>query len=97
VLPDRPCLRYLKLEAKRRVAAGESPTLHDAQLVIAREHGMPGWTALKRLVTGHQAECHPLSHLRWLVSRFADAGRAGWRHRRKPSCENFPCAAFPRD
>jgi CubicO group peptidase (beta-lactamase class C family) len=78
VLPDRPSLRYLKLEAKRRVSAGEWPALHDAQLAIAREHGLRNWTALKRLVTGQQAECHPLSHLRWLISRFADADRPAW-------------------
>jgi len=39
--PARPNLRYLKIEAKRRLAAGEFATLHDAQLAIAREHGMP--------------------------------------------------------
>lgn len=78
VLPDRPSLRYLKLEAKRRVSAGELPTLHDAQLAIAREHGLLNWTALKRLVTEQRPECHPLSHLRWLISRFADADRPGW-------------------
>jgi CubicO group peptidase (beta-lactamase class C family) len=78
VLPDRPSLRYLKLEAKRRASAGELPTLHDAQLAIAREHGLPNWTALKRLVTGPQAGCHPLAHLRWLISRFADADRPAW-------------------
>lgn len=77
-LPDRPSLRYLKLEAKRRVSAGESPALHDAQLAIAREHGLLNWAALKRLVTGQQAECHPLPHLRWLISRFADADRPAW-------------------
>jgi hypothetical protein len=49
-LPDRPNLRYLRLEAKRRLAAGEFATLHDAQTAIAREHGQPSWAALKRLV-----------------------------------------------
>jgi CubicO group peptidase (beta-lactamase class C family) len=38
-LPGRPNLRYLRLEAKRRLAAGEFPTLHDAQAGVAREHG----------------------------------------------------------
>jgi hypothetical protein len=33
LLPDRPSLRYLKIEAKRRLAAGEFRTLHDAQRV----------------------------------------------------------------
>ena len=46
-LPGRPSLRYLKLEAKRRLAAGEFPALHDAQLAIAWEYGQPSWTALK--------------------------------------------------
>jgi hypothetical protein len=32
-LPDRPSLRHLKLEAKRRLSAGEFTTLHDAQLI----------------------------------------------------------------
>ena len=40
-LPDRPSLRFLKVEAKRRLAAAEFDTLHDAQLAIAREHGFP--------------------------------------------------------
>ena len=49
-LPGQPSLRYLKLEARRRLAAGEFGTLHDAQLAIAREHGQPSWTALKELI-----------------------------------------------
>ena len=49
-LPDRPNLRYLRLEAKRRLAAGEFPTLHDAQLAIAREYGEPSWAALKQAI-----------------------------------------------
>src|SRR6185312_13672849 len=36
-LPARPSLRHLKLEAKRRLAAGEFGTLHAAQTAIARE------------------------------------------------------------
>src|SRR6266705_1014791 len=54
-LPARPSLRHLKLEAKRRLAAGEFATLHDAQAAIAREHGLPGWAALKQA-------CAPESH-----------------------------------
>jgi hypothetical protein len=42
-LPARPSLRHLKLEAKRRLAAGEFDTLHDAQAAIAREHGLSSW------------------------------------------------------
>ena len=47
-LPTRPSLRYLKLEAKRRLAAGEFVTLHDAQSAIAREHGLSSWARLKQ-------------------------------------------------
>ena len=73
-LPDQPSLRYLKLEAKRRLAAGEFGTLHDAQLAIAREHGQPSWTALKQLVEAGPA----LAQARWVISRFAGAGGPGW-------------------
>jgi CubicO group peptidase (beta-lactamase class C family) len=78
--PDRPSLRFLKLEARRRLAAGEFPTLHDAQLAIAREHGLSSWTALKQFVSESQprrAESG-LGHVRWVVSRFADAGGQAW-------------------
>jgi CubicO group peptidase (beta-lactamase class C family) len=54
-LPDNPSVRYLKLEAKRRLSAGEFPTLHDAQLAIAREHGFSSWSALRRNVSQRQA------------------------------------------
>lgn len=78
VLPDRPSLRYLKLEAKRRVSAGEAHALHEAQLAIAQEHGLTSWAALKGLIAEQHGECQPLAHLRWLVSRFAEAGRPEW-------------------
>ncbi len=76
-LPGRPSLRHLKLEAKRRAAAGEFPTLHDAQAAIAREHGLPSWAVLKRQV------CEPpdgpaLNQLRWVIDRFAGAAEPGW-------------------
>jgi len=84
-LPDQPSLRFLKLEARRRLAAGEFPTLHEAQLAIAREHGLPSWTALKQLIGDTQPEdAQPeeegpaLEHVRWVVSRFAGSGRADW-------------------
>jgi CubicO group peptidase (beta-lactamase class C family) len=41
-------LRHLKLEAKRRLAAGEFASLHDAHTTIAREHGQPSWARLKQ-------------------------------------------------
>lgn len=76
-LPDHPDLRYLKLEAKRRQAAGEFPSLHDAQTAIAREHGLPSWAALKQRVTAGP-DGHALVQLRWVMSRFAGAGEPGW-------------------
>jgi CubicO group peptidase (beta-lactamase class C family) len=78
-LPSSPSLRHLKLEAKRRLAAGEFSALYEAQLAIAREHGQPSWTALKKLVDGQpRQESHVLPQLRWVASRFRDAGAPGW-------------------
>jgi hypothetical protein len=76
-LPGHPSLRHLKLEAKRRLAAGEFPTLHDAQVAIAREHGLPTWVALKQRVSD-TPDSHALDQLRWIIARFADADRPGW-------------------
>ena len=78
-LPDYPSLRYLKVEAKERMRSGEFAALHEAQLAIAREHGLPGRSALCRLV-GQQmpAQSWVLPHVRWLISRFRDAGEPGW-------------------
>ena len=86
-LPARPSLRFLRLEAKRRLAAGEFATLHEAQTAIAWEHGLPSWAALKQACAQAQPpeppepgqESHALAQLRWLISRFSDAGRPGWR------------------
>lgn len=78
-LPGCPNLRYLKLEAKRRLAAGEFPALHDAQLAIAWEHGQPSWTALKQRISDQStAECHVLPQLSWLIGRFRTADEPGW-------------------
>jgi CubicO group peptidase (beta-lactamase class C family) len=79
-LPDQPSLRYLKLEAKRRLAAGEFATLHDAQLAIAREHGRSSWTALKQHIESQTAPpaSYALDQVRWVIDRFAGAGQAGW-------------------
>ena len=74
-LPARPSLRHLKLEAKRRLGAGEFVTLHDAQTAIAREHGLPNWARLKQACT---QDGPALVHLRWVVERFAGAGQPGW-------------------
>ena len=79
-LPEQASLRYLKVEAKRRRAAGEFATLHEAQLAIAREHGQPGWAALRAAVDGAAAgsEGHAVAQLRWIIARFSDAGSPGW-------------------
>jgi CubicO group peptidase (beta-lactamase class C family) len=84
-LPARPSLRHLKLEAKRRLAAGEFATLNDAQAAIAREHGLPSWARLKQACAQASAEGDStvgdgpaLTHLRWIVERFSGAGRPGW-------------------
>jgi beta-lactamase family protein len=79
-LPGQPSLRYLKLEARRRLAAGEFGTLHDAQLAIAREHGQSSWTALKELIESRlEALGHPaLAQLRWVISRFGGADGPDW-------------------
>ena len=76
-LPGHPSLRHLKLEAKRRLAAVEFPTLHDAQVAIAREHGLPTWAALKQRVS-ETPDSHALDQLRWIIARFADADRPDW-------------------
>jgi CubicO group peptidase (beta-lactamase class C family) len=79
-LPSQPNLRYLKLEARRRLAEGEFSNLHDAQLAIAREHGQSSWTTLKELIDSRLEQLgHPaLAHVRWLISRFGDADTPGW-------------------
>src|SRR5581483_8745398 len=74
-IPGRPSLRHVKLEAKRRLAAGEFATLHDAQAAIAREHGLPGWAALKQACV---PDGDALAHVRWIAGRFRDAGEPGW-------------------
>lgn len=78
-LPSQPNLRYLKLEAKRRLAAGEFGTLHDAQMAIAREHGLPSWAKLKELISAQSSQAGPaLTQVRWVCSRFEGVGTPGW-------------------
>jgi CubicO group peptidase (beta-lactamase class C family) len=77
-LPDQPNLRFLKLEAKRRLSAGEFTTLHQAQLAIAREHGLSSWAALKEHIEAEGPASHAVTHVRWLMSRFAVADTADW-------------------
>jgi len=54
--PGQPNLRFLRLEARRRVAAGEFSALHDAQLTIAWEHGQSSWTELRQLINSWLAQ-----------------------------------------
>ncbi len=78
-LPEQPSLRHLKLEAKRRLAAGEFSTLHGSQLAIAREHGQPSWTALKAAIDARgPADGRAVAQLRWIAARFGDAAEQGW-------------------
>lgn len=79
-LPERASMRYLKVEAKRRRAAGEFATLHDAQRAVAREHGQPSWAALRAAAAAAAAgnEGRALAQLRWIIARFAGAGEPGW-------------------
>jgi CubicO group peptidase (beta-lactamase class C family) len=78
-LPDRLSLRHSKLEAKRRLAAGEFTTLHDAQLAVAREHGMSSWAAYKERISAAEAEQgHALAQVRWVFGRYAETDAPGW-------------------
>ena len=78
-LPVRPSLRFLKLEAKRRLAAGEFATLLAAQAAIAREHGLPNWAALKQVCAlKSEPESHALDQLHWVISRFSGADAPNW-------------------
>ena len=80
-LPDQPSLRFLRLEARRRLAAGEFTALWEAYLAIAREHGFSSWTALKQVVVS-DSQPDPdeavLDHLSWVVSRMAGASQPDW-------------------
>jgi CubicO group peptidase (beta-lactamase class C family) len=78
-LPEQASLRHLKLEAKRRLAAGEFPTLHAAQLAVAREHGQRSWPALKSAVEASgPADGRAVAQLRWIAVRFRDAAEDDW-------------------
>ena len=78
-LPAHPNLRYFKLEAKRRLRAGEFAALHEAQRAVAAEHGLPSWPAFCRLIgTRCGGESRVLPQIRWVISRFRDASEPGW-------------------
>ena len=55
-LPERPDLRHLKDEAKRRLAAGEFASLAGAQFAVAREHGFASWPRLKQFVEARRLD-----------------------------------------
>jgi CubicO group peptidase (beta-lactamase class C family) len=78
-LPERPSLRFAKIEAKRRVATGEFPALHAAQAAIAREYGLSSWAAFKQLCAQVGPVSYALIQLQWIIARFRDADRPGWR------------------
>lgn len=77
-LPERPSLRFAKIEAKRRVAAGEFPALHAAQAAIAREYGLSSWAVFKQLCAQVGAVSQALIQLQWIITAFRDADRPGW-------------------
>ncbi|HEV8567149.1 MAG TPA: hypothetical protein VGQ92_08630 [Actinoplanes sp.] len=78
-LPERPSLRFAKIEAKRRLATGEFPALHAAQAAIAREYGLSSWAAFKQLCAQIVPVSHALIQLQWIITRFRDADRPWWR------------------
>jgi CubicO group peptidase (beta-lactamase class C family) len=100
-LPEQPNLRFLKLEAKRRLAAGEFATLHEAQLAVAREHGLSSWAVLKETVTSDEVDQNPaLAQVRWLIARFMDADSGSWvrpadQELREHFTEHFLSAVSP--
>jgi hypothetical protein len=70
-------------EARDRLAralpnARESPTLRDIQLALAREHGFPGWAALKRAFTPDpSAIARTLEQYEAMADALAEAYRTG--------------------
>jgi len=76
-LPSRPSLRYLRLEAKRRLSTAEFGTLHEAQVAIAREYGLPSWAVLKQRIQA-DTDSHALAQLHWVIDRFRAADQPGW-------------------
>jgi Ankyrin repeats (3 copies)/Ankyrin repeats (many copies) len=62
-LPARPSLEYLKKLAKQQVASlrkqGQTASLADAQLAIARKYGFPSWRRLKSHIELLQRQVAP--------------------------------------
>ena len=55
-LPDRPDLRHLRDEAKRRARSGEFDSLSAAQLAVARDHGFVSWPRLKLFIESRSVD-----------------------------------------
>ena len=70
-------------DARARLArvlptAPTSPTLRDVQLALAREHGFPGWSALKRALTPDPAmSTRTLEQYEAMAEALLDAYRTG--------------------
>jgi hypothetical protein len=89
-LPGHPSVRFLKIEAKRRLAAGEFASLHAAQQAIAAEFRQPNWAVLKTAI-GESAAGPAMDQLAWVIERFADATGPGWiRPSGSPSWPRYP-------
>ena len=68
VLPDRPDLRHLRQEAKRRRKAGEFSSIALAQLAVARDYGFRSWPRLKFHVEAVTGPSGPRAGARELAS-----------------------------
>ena len=83
----RDALRASDPDARARLGkalpgAPESPTLRDVQLALAREHGFPGWAALKEAVeqagaANRVAGARALAHYEAAAGALLDAYRTG--------------------
>jgi hypothetical protein len=69
--------------------ATDAPTLRDVQHALAREHGVPGWSALRAVLSGQRAEnTDGIRYYEEIAASLLDAYRTGdersletvWRH-----------------
>lgn len=95
-LPDRPNLPFLKKLAKDRLhelrRTDPAARLVDAQRLVAREHGFPGWRALRAEVERRLATSLPDR-----ATRFFDAIRAGDGDQAERLLAEDPALADARD
>ena len=75
-------LRANDAEARARLAralpsAPENPSLRDVQHALAREHGLPGWTALKNLLERNGESTVTLAYYEGAATSLLDAYRTG--------------------